>query len=880
VVKGVVEEPAQGKGGDVALRQGRRYVRRLLPVQLRRGKEVLRQRGVYVLVGGGGGIGLEVAGWLARNYQARLVVVGRREEKGELASKLREVEQAGGEVLYVQADVTQPGQARRVVERARERFGAVHGVFHLAVVIQDQILERMTEGMLKAVLDSKVKGSVEMQAALEGEPLECVVFFSSAQSFWGNVGASNYAAGCTFQDAYGAYLREVKGLPAFMLNWGGWGTLGLISDERLRTRLLSQGVLPMNAQEGMAVMDAALAGGAPQVMLFKGTRELLERLGVDYSRKVEVYAPGAEGLEARALAVSEQWGEQAGGRLKGVEEAYAEVQQWGRAMLLQAMRRLGAVGRAGEEWEEIARARQVGVVEDHWRLWSALVGVLERGGYVRRGGQGVRVLEKAEQVPDARQLEEWKQRLLTTHPEFRPHVNLMWATLSRAHEVLRGELLPTEVLFPESSSALVEAYYRGHALADYFNRLVAIACRWFVEERRRTGSQAPVRILEVGAGTGSTSAFVLEALSGVGPVEFFFTDVSLGFVNSARKEFGSRYPFATFQVLDVEKRPEAQGLMPGSFDLVLGTNVLHATKNIRRTLNHVKVLLKHHGWLVISELTDVPEYTTLTFGFLKGWWLFEDVESRLPGSPLLSPALWRTALSETGFRPLAACGQPGGLGYGLSQHVVIGVSDGCVSAHAGASVAARPLPEPSRPPQRALPPPSPVVSPAPAPVPAPERPAPSPRSAGSSEQQRRQVETEIVQIASSVLRVPERDIAPELPFSDLGVDSIIAVDLSDKINRTLSVGLRSTDLFNYATVRQLARHILDMRAHEPPRDSVAPSPGVTGAFIPASAILPPEALARPPAAGNEEALLSLLAKLESGDVSIDEADKLLEKNHG
>jgi SAM-dependent methyltransferase/acyl carrier protein len=810
-----------------------------------------------------------VAGWLARGYQARLVVVGRRAEEGELAERLRGLEQAGGEVLYVQADVTQPGQAQRVVARARERFGVVHGVFHLAVVIQDQLLERMTEGMLRTVLDSKVKASVAMQAALEGEPLECVVFFSSAQSFWGNVGASNYTAGCTFQDAYGAYLREVKGLPAYMLNWGGWGTLGLVADAGLRTRLEKQGVLPMEAREGMEVMEAALGGGAPQVMLFKGTRELLERLGVDFSRQAEVYAPGAEGLEARALEAADEWGEQAGGRLEGVEEAYAEVRDWGRALLLRAMSRLGAVGRAGEEWEEGERARQVGVVEEHGRLWRALVEVLERGGYVRRGGRGVRVLEKAEQVPGARQLEDWKQRLLSTHPEFRPHVNLMWATLSRAPEVLRGEILATEVMFPESSSALVESYYRGHALADYFNRLVAIACRWFVEERRRAGTQEPIRILEVGAGTGSTSAFVLEALSGVGPVEYVFTDVSLGFVNNARKEFGRRYPFATFQVLDVEKRPEAQGVMPGSFDLVLGTNVLHATKNIRKTLSHVKVLLKHHGWLVISELTDVPEYTTLTFGFLKGWWLFEDTGSRLPGSPLLSPELWRIALSETGFRPLAACGQPGGLGHGLSQHVVIGVSDGCVSTQAGVSVApvqrapaaARPMPEP---PKQLTPPPSPVAPPAPVRVPAPERPAPSPRSAGSSEQQRRQLEAEIVQVASSVLRLPEQDIPPELPFSELGVDSIIAVDLSDKINRTLSVGLRSTDLFNYATVRQLARHILDMRAQ----------------FIPASAIIPVAEVARPSTAGGGDEMLSVLARLESGDLSIDEVDALLERHHG
>ncbi|MFP2899390.1 methyltransferase, partial [Corallococcus sp. 4LFB] len=681
-------------------------------------------------------------------------------------------------------------------------------------------------------------------AALEGEPLECAVFFSSGQSFWGNVGASNYSAGCTFQDAYAAWLREVKNVPAFALNWGSWGSLGLVADEGLRRRLENQGILPMEAHEGMEGMEAVLAGAAPQMMIFKGTRPLLERLGVDFSRSVEVYAPATPGLEARALQSAPVWEQQAGGRLPGVEDAYAQVEAWGRAMLLGALKRLGAVVHAGEEWDAQTRARQVGVVEDHARLWQAMLGVLERGGFVERRGTFIRVTPRAETSPDARELEAWREHLLVTHPEFKPHLDLMWATLSRAHEVLRGELLPTEVLFPDSSSALVEAYYRGHPLADYFNRLVAIMCRWFVEERRRSGSQEPVRILEVGAGTGSTTAFVLEALKDVGAVEFVFTDVGLGFVNAARKQFGAAYPFATFQVLDVEKRPEAQGLVPGSFDLVMGTNVLHATKNIRRTLEQVKVLMKHHGWLAISELTDVPEYTTLTFGFLKGWWLFEDVADRLPDAPLLSIPGWSAALQDTGFRPLVACGQPGGLGHGLAQHVMIGVSDGCVGAPAMVS-AQPPAPVVSAP---AKPP----APPRPEPAPVPKPPAATPRVTGSSEEQRRQVEREIIQVAAVVLRIPEHELLPELPFAELGVDSILAVDLSDKLNRALSVALRSTDLFNYGSVRQLARHILELRGSTPSRAPV----------------------------NGEDEMLSMLAALESGDVSIDEVDDFLERRHG
>jgi ubiquinone/menaquinone biosynthesis C-methylase UbiE len=736
-----------------------------------------------------------VAGWLARGYQARLVVVGRRAEEGELAERLKGLEQAGGEVLYVQADVTQPEQAQRVVARARERFGAVHGVFHLAMVLQDRSLERMDEKTLRAVLDPKVKASVAMQAALEGEPLECVVFFSSGQSIWGNAGQANYAAGCTFQDAYGAYLREVKGLPAYVLNWGYWGSVGAVANAQHQQRLAQQGILPIEVEEGLEGMEAALGGGAPQVMLIKGTRELLERVGADFSRQVEVYAPGAEGLEARALEAASQWGEQAEGRLEGVEQAYVEVEQWGRALLLRAMSRLGAVGRAGEEWEEGERARQVGVVEEHGRLWRALVGVLERGGYVRRGGRGVRVLEKAEQVPGARQLEDWKQRLLSTHPELKHLIGLLETCLERYPEVLTGREDATAVLFPQASMEQVERVYKGNAIADFFNGLVANALRAYVRARVEAAPGTPVRILEVGAGTGGTSEHVLAALADRAEhVRYLYTDVSAGFVQYGAKKYGREYSFLEPKVLNIELDPGPQGIEPGSIDIVLATNVLHATRRLGRTLGHIQGMLRAGGLLVINELTRVWDFTTLIFGMTQGWWLFEEGEGRLESSPLLDRAGWRRLLGETGFARAGFVPHRTEAG----QDVMMARSTGQVIRVLGGTEASAPGTRREGAVER-----RPTIRPAMPPAPARRKRAQVP----SALDLRARTIAHVTSVFSAILKIAPSRFDPQATFETYGVDSLVNMAVLKQFVQDFGP-LPATLLFDNMTIEMLATYFM------------------------------------------------------------------------
>ena len=196
--------------------------------------------------------------------------------------------------------------------------------------------------------------------------------------------------------------------------------------------------------------------------------------------------------------------------------------------------------------------------------------------------------------------------------------------------VLSGARSPMEVLFPGGSVTLVEEVYQGQAASDYYNRLLAEEVAAAARRIREGGRVA--RVLEVGAGTGAGTAFVLAALADI-PVEYLYTDISPAFLRHGEREFGDRFPFLSFATLDVEADPAGQGFDPEAYDVVLATNVLHATEDIGRTLGNVARLLRPGGLLLVNEVTRPSDFLTVTFGLTPGWWRFRDEGRRLPYAP-------------------------------------------------------------------------------------------------------------------------------------------------------------------------------------------------------------------------------------------------------
>lgn len=163
-----------------------------------------------------------------------------------------------------------------------------------------------------------------------------------------------------------------------------------------------------------------------------------------------------------------------------------------------------------------------------------------------------------------------------------------------------------------------------------------------------------LRILEIGAGTASTSLPILEALySNKGaPGEarresYTFTDISTTFFQTAEKKLEKFQESLEFKRFDVEISPKEQGFDLGSYDLIIACNVLHATREINSTLRNVRSLLKPKGQLAMMEVTGPTIHIGVIFGMLSGWWLGAD-DGRVD-SPLLDLSGWHDRLSRCGF---------------------------------------------------------------------------------------------------------------------------------------------------------------------------------------------------------------------------------------
>jgi acyl transferase domain-containing protein len=212
----------------------------------------LRDRGVYLITGGMGGIGLELAQYLATAVQARLVLVGRtplpaREEwdgwltthdEGDEVSyrilKVRALEEAGGEVLVTAADVANEEQMRAVVEQARSRFGEINGAIHAAGVAGGGIIQLKTPDMAATVLAPKVAGTRVLDQVLKDTRLDFFVMCSSRSSVLGGFGNVDYCAANAYLDAFAHYKRAQDGALTVSIDWDAWHSVGMLVNAAAR----------------------------------------------------------------------------------------------------------------------------------------------------------------------------------------------------------------------------------------------------------------------------------------------------------------------------------------------------------------------------------------------------------------------------------------------------------------------------------------------------------------------------------------------------------------------------------------------------------------------------------------------------------------------
>jgi acyl transferase domain-containing protein len=310
------------------------------------------------------------------------------------------------------------------------------------------------------------------------------------------------------------------------------------------------------------------------------------------------------------------------------------------AYVVHALRSCGWRPAPGQRIEADVLAAELRIASGHRRLFGRMLRMLEEDGVLApRGGERYDVVR----VPEERDPASLAESVEREVPSAAIELSLVRRCGSRLADVLRGDADPLELLFPGGSLEPLERLYQESPVARAYQELtreaVAAAVRDVPKGRR-------ISVLEIGAGTGATTASVLPVLDPAN-TRYVFTDMSALFADRAAEKFRS-FPFVEYRNFDVERDPALQGLNAGEFDLVIAANVLHATRDLSETLRRVRGLLAPGGVALITEAVRPHRWLDITFGLTDGWWRFEDTALR-PAHALVSCDRWLSLVAETGF---------------------------------------------------------------------------------------------------------------------------------------------------------------------------------------------------------------------------------------
>jgi acyl transferase domain-containing protein/NADPH:quinone reductase-like Zn-dependent oxidoreductase/NAD(P)-dependent dehydrogenase (short-subunit alcohol dehydrogenase family)/ubiquinone/menaquinone biosynthesis C-methylase UbiE/acyl carrier protein len=304
-----------------------------------------------------------------------------------------------------------------------------------------------------------------------------------------------------------------------------------------------------------------------------------------------------------------------------------------------ALHGLGCRAIAGEIFDSQALSNHLGIIPQQRCLFGRFLEILAEDGVLElsaNGGRWVRPLSLADNALAMAGL--WKE-----FAEFEAALTITERCGKQLADALTGRADPLQLLFPAGDLTTAEKLYQLSPSARTLNPLTREAVRAAVAA---WPTDRPLRFLEVGAGTGATSAHVLPILP-ADRIQYVFTDMSPLFLTRAEAKFAN-FPFVRYQLLDLERDPSTQGYPSRSFDVIIASNVIHATLDLRQTLAHVRGLLAPGGWLLMLEVTRPQRWFDVTFGLTDGWWRFRDHDLRTK-YPLLSRSQWKRLLKETGF---------------------------------------------------------------------------------------------------------------------------------------------------------------------------------------------------------------------------------------
>ena len=323
----------------------------------------------------------------------------------------------------------------------------------------------------------------------------------------------------------------------------------------------------------------------------------------------------------------------------------ADLERWSRSRALATLEELGFRREKGATVDPEAVREELNVIPEHRRLFRRLLEMLAQSGVLAEAGEGFTVtVGSGDPLPEhlPRDLDAFADRMVERYPHGVTEIGLFRRCGGALGEALRGEADPLTLLFSSGDPTPADLYLKA-PVARAANGMLRDAVRALVA---RLPEGRRLRVVEVGAGTGSATSAILPELP-EGRFLYTYTDISAGFFAEAESRFGDAGGGIEYRPLDIEKDPIAQGFERHGYDLLIASNVLHATRYLEETLGHCRDLLAPAGHLVALENLSGLGWMDLTFGQLDGWWRFAD--DYRPHHALASPAVWRRALADAGF---------------------------------------------------------------------------------------------------------------------------------------------------------------------------------------------------------------------------------------